>query len=392
MNKGMINWSIINRKVTLFLVFIMIALGLYAYYVIPKQESPDVTTTVAVVTAVYPGAAPEDVEKLVTSEIEDKVKQIKGFRYSESQSRNSVAAVVLYLESDTDADKAWTDLREKMQELDNQLPEGCWPIQVDTDLAETAGIILVLSNDSALQKETAYSNTELATFAKRIERELAKVRGISKVKVFGEQQREVRVVVDHQRLANYNSSMDEVVQVLVAQNVEIPSGTIDDGKTKINVVTPAMFASLNEIENLVIKISAETGAVVRLKDLADVNWGIEEDAYKNRFLGDEAVLVSAYFADDMNIVLVGNEVEQELERLRYLIPEGVKVDQVLFQPGEIQQAVSGFITDLLKGVLLVILVVLFGSNLRNSLIVSTAIPLSILMTFIAMYLFKIKVD
>jgi len=384
MNGGLIHWAIMNRKVTIFLVLIVVVLGLYSYYVIPKQESPDVATTIALITAVYPGASPEDMEKLVTSEIENKVKQINGFRYSESKSKNSVAVVVLYLENEIDLDKAWTDLREKMRELQNQLPAGCLPIQVDTDLAETAGIILALSSDK-------YSSSELVGFAEKMERELARIRGVSKVEITGEQKKEVRVTVDYQKLANYNLSMDEIVQMLKAQNMEIPSGAIDDGTTKINVMTPALFSSLKEIENLILDVSKQTGAVTRLKDTATVLWNIEEDSYKIKYMGNDAVLLTGYFADDLNIVLTGREVEKALRKLIDEIPEGVRVDKILFQPHDVQEAVDSFILNLIKGVILVIIVVFLGTNFKNSLVVSTAIPLSILMTFVVMYFFKIKV-
>lgn len=384
MEKGLIYQAIKNRKITIFTVLLIIILGINCYHVIPKQEKPDVSAPIALITTIYPGASPEDVEKLVTSEIEDEIKEIKGYDNCFSNSKNSLAIIILELHSDADTDKAWDDLRQKMDDLQAQLPDECFPIQIDTDLTETAGIMISLSGKN-------YSYEDLTSYAEKFEKELAKVKGVSRFEIVGEQNKEIKVVMDYQKLNHYNLSLEEVAQILKIQNIEIPSGAIKDGDSKINVTAPAMYTSLKEIENIILSVSKETGAIVRLRDIADVKWDLEDDTSKIKFMGQNSILLTGYFEDDLNIVLVGKEVEKILEKLNRNLPADLSVDNILFQPHDVHKAVNDFGKNLIFGIILVVVVVLLGMNIRNALVISTAIPLSILMTFIAMYLFKIKV-
>ncbi len=384
MEKGLIYQAKKNRKVTILVTFLIIIFGLYSYNLIPKQEKPDVSAPIALITTIYPGASPEDVERLVVSEIEDEVKEIKGYDYCSSEAKNSLAIVILELDSQADIDKAWNELRQKMEDLQSELPEECYPLEIDTDLTETAGIIISISGEN-------YSYEDLTGYAENLEKELTKVPGISRLEIIGEQKKEIKIIIDYQKLNHYNLSADEVAGILNIQNIQIPSGAIRDGDSKINVTTPAMYTSLKEIENLILDISEETGALVYLKDIAEIKWDLEEDTAKFKYSGQNSILLTAYFADNLNIVSVGKEVAKVLDKLKKNLPSDLAVDNILFQPHEVHNKVNDFIKNLLFGMILVIIVVLVGMNLRNALIISTAIPLSILMTFIAMFFLKIKV-
>lgn len=142
---NLIKATIINRRITLFAIILSFIFGLYSYYIMPKQESPDISVTVALITTVYPGASAQDVESLVTRKIEDKVTEVEGYWRVSSNSQNNVSVVLLELETGTDVDKAWNQLRQKMDELQSDLPEECEEININTDLYKTAGMILSFS-------------------------------------------------------------------------------------------------------------------------------------------------------------------------------------------------------------------------------------------------------
>ena len=125
MKKGLINLSIENRQVTIFVVIMLIILGIYSYYVVPKQEYPDVSAPAAMITVVYPGASPEDMEKLVTSKIEEKIIELDGYDYSNSFSQNSISAILVVLDmnlTETEIDDIFDDLRRKIDDLKDELP------------------------------------------------------------------------------------------------------------------------------------------------------------------------------------------------------------------------------------------------------------------------------
>lgn len=385
MKKGLIYEAIKKRKVTLFLAVIVLIMGFYSYHIIPKQENPDVSAPIAQIVTIYPGASPEEVESQVTSKIEDKLTEIDGYDYSKSWSNNSVSIVILYLNNDeADVDKAWPQLRQKMDDVQGDLPEECFDIEVKTNLADTAGMIISLSGDN-------YSYEQLASYAENFKKELSKIEGVSRFDVDGEQEKEVKVEVDIEKLNHYALSLEDVWKILKIQNLEIPPGAIENNEAKINVKAPGHYVSLKDIENTIIDISRTTGGAVRLKDIANVYMGLEDSSYKIKQEGKNAVLLTGYFKDNKNIVIIGKDVREKLDELKSRLPEDVKIDEVLFQPEDVDQAVSGFILNLLEGIAFVVVVVFIGMGFKNAIVVSTAIPLSILMTFITMNFLGIKV-
>lgn len=374
--------SIRNRKIVFALSFVFMIFGLYNYYIIPKQEDPDITPPFAMITTVYPGASPEIIERLVTKKIEDKLVEIEGYDYSQSFSKNSVSIVILRLRNDADPEKTWGVLRRKMEDLQSQLPEGCSDVDVNTDLADTSGMIISLSGKD-------YSYEQLEFFAEGLKKELMKIDGVSKFDINGVQKKEIKIDVEPEVLNQYKLSLQDIINIIAARNVEIPAGTIE-GSSTINVKVSGKYESMEDIKNTVVYVSPETGGSVRLKDIAKVYIGLEDANYKVKHNGKNAVLLTGYFINNKNIVLVGKEVEEKLESLKYNLPDDVSMDKVLYQPHEVAKSTNNFIINLLEGVLFVIAVVFAGMGLRNALIVSAAIPLSICITFIMMSIFKIK--
>lgn len=384
MEKGLIYQVIHNRRFTLFFTFIALLLGLYSYYVIPKQESPNVKAPFAIIKTIYPGAEPAEVEKLVTKVIEDKIIEVPGYKTSSSYSRNSISIVVLELQNDADVDKAWTDLRRYMDDLQSGLPAECQKVDVNTDLADTPGMILSLSGDQ-------YSYEQLSDFADQYKNELNKIDGISRFEVDGVQKKEAQVEVNTARMNQYALSLDDIVNALKIQNLDIPSGSLSNGNTKINVSIPASFNSLQDIENCVVSVSKDTGAIVHLNDIAAVSWKLADSTTRIRENGHNAILLSAFFSDNNNIVLIGNDVQSKLNLLKEQMPPGLNVDEVTYQPANVNQSVTNFFINLLEGIALVLVVVFLGMGWKNAIVASTAVPLSILIAFCAMYLLKIRV-
>lgn len=381
--KGLIFTIIKNWKFTLFFTFLAIILGIYSYYMVPKQESPDVSAPFAVIKTIYPGASPEDVEKLVTRVIEEKVAEVPGYKTSQSFSKNSISVVVLELNNEVDVEKSWNELRRILEDAQDKVPSECLKIAADTELSKTAGMIISLSGEG-------YSYEQLTAFAEDFKDKLSKIQGISRFTIDGVQNKVAKVEVRAAELNKYSLSLDELLKLLQAQNLQIPSGALSNGSVKINVRTPGIFTSLTDIENTVIDVSRTTGAIVRLKDVADVKWDLEESNYQLRQNGKNAILLSGYFTENENIVLIGKDVRAQLDQLKSQMPPELTVEEVVYQPTEVEKSVSDFFKNLLEGIGLVLVVVFLGMGFKNALVASTAVPLSIGITFIVMYLIGIK--
>jgi len=383
MKKGIIYAAVKYKKITLFIVAFLMVLGIYSYYLLPRQEYPNITPPIALITTVYPGASPIDVERLVTSKIEEEIKELGGYDYSDSTSKNSYSVVVLRLEKSADIDKSWTELRRKMEDLQAELPDGCGSIYINTDLVDTAGMMISMSGDS-------YSYEQLASYAEELKDELGNVSGVSRFDIVGKQEKDVKVEVDAYKLNYLGLSMGDLGNIIVAQNTKIPPGQVNDGSTKIDISIPAAYSSLSDIENTIIGVSKENGSTARLKDIAEVSMDLEESNYKIKQNGKNAVLLTGYFKDNLNVVLVGEDVDKIIDSFKSRLPKDITFDKVLFQPEDIGKSINDFVLNLLEGVLFVVAVVFIGMGMRNAVIVSTAIPVSMISTFIVMRFADIK--
>ncbi len=197
--------------------------------------------------------------------------------------------------------------------------------------------------------------------------------------------------VDLSMLNQMSISIEDIAKILAAQNVEIPSGAIEKNGIKINVKTPGIYESLDDIKNAIISISPDTGVVTRLQDIADVYMAVEDGASKFKQNGDNAVLLTGYFEDSKNVVLIGKDVRETLDRVKAGLPDNLSVEEVIYQPQAVATSTGDFMDNLMQGILFVIVVVFIGMGLRNATVVSTAIPLSILMTFGVMYISGLKI-
>jgi multidrug efflux pump len=321
--KNLVMISIENRKIVFFIVILIIIAGIYNYYFLPKQEDPDITVPVAVITVVYPGASPENVEKLITRKIEDEVVSLPGFDTVSSHSRNSAAIIVVWLEQEADTEIVWRKLRDRMQDIKPELPGEVENIEIDTNLDETAGVILGISGETHTYEELEY-------YAEIIENDLRSIDGISRIALSGIQNKEIVVEADIEKLRFYDISLNDIVNIIKSQNIEIPSGEIKKDDYRISINTKGTYTSLEDIGNTVVYISMDSGGAVTLKDIASISYRLEEGNEKVTVNSKEAILVSSYFKKDKNIILIGKDVNSIIENSRKSIPDTVKIEKFYF--------------------------------------------------------------
>lgn len=381
---GLIKKAILHRRITLFIMLVLIGAGVYNYFVSPRQETPEIVAPVALISVVYPGATPQDVESLVTSKIEGEIRQIEGYDYSYSYSKDSIAIVILRLSYETDIKEAWATLRQTMSDLQGDLPGGCSAIEVNTDLTDTAGLMISMSSD-------IYNYDQLVEYAKTIQEGLASLQGLSRFDIIGEQKKILSVTMNEEQFSNYHLSYQNVIDLIRAQNIEIPSGDIGEGRSSVKVRVEGFFQDKNDLQETIIAVSEDDGSIVHLKDVAKVDYVLDENNEKIIHDGKTAILLVGYFNSNENIVSVGDDVSRLIDQYKEALPEGIEFTNILDQPATVDAAISDFIDNLIQGVFFVIVVVFVGMGIRNAVIVSTAIPASILMTFAAMRIFHIQV-
>jgi multidrug efflux pump subunit AcrB len=385
MDKGLTYLTLKNKRFSIFLVVIVLVLGFFNYSIMPRQEVADVSPPLAQVIAVYPGGSPETIERLITSEIESEVSEIKGYDRSNSISKEGISIVNVFLEDSANPEKSWIDLNEKIDDLQGIMPEGTRPIQVNTDIGDTAGMIIALSGKG-------YSYEVLADYARHIQDNLIGIDGVESFEIVGDLEKKIEVEVNQEKLNTTNLTLNKISNLLKAQNIKIPAGYLESDDFKIKVNTDGDYQNLENIENTIISVSPMNQSVLRLKDIAKVSYVFDDSSPRYRQGGSETVLLAGYFKESLNIVTVGESVEEELSRLENNLPKELKLTKVTFQPTEVEESIRAFIINLLQAIGFVILVVLIGMGFKNALIVSTTIPFSIALTFIVMNFLGIKLE
>ncbi len=367
--------------VILFLVFFVVA-GIGAYWVIPKQENPNTNLPAALITTIYPGATSVEVEEFVTKKIESRLSEIPNIDLLNSYSYNSASIVVVMFDIAADENEALAQLKDAIDEVSLDLPPLAMTPNVQTDLVDVPQFIIALSNDT-------YQLSDLADYANSMASDLLRVNGVRKVDVVGKGIKQVMINVNLDDLYLYQVSIENIVQLLQAQNLTIPSGAIDYQDSKINVQTPATFQSLEDIENIVISGSQEQIGFVYLKDVADV---YVQTSYDRFYQHDDqqAVFIVGYFDVDKNAVAIGRHVDREIVRLVADLPSDIVYDEMVLSYQDINNSINSFIVDLLISVVLIVIIVMIAVQFQNALVVSISLPLSIMAAFIIMYLMNIE--
>ncbi|PAB59790.1 efflux RND transporter permease subunit [Anaeromicrobium sediminis] len=371
--RKIIEKAINKRKITLFFAIFFSITGIISYYFVPKQENPDVSLPAAIITTIYPGATAEDMNKLVAKKIEDEIIDIDGLNHIETTCKKGVSNILVMLEMDTDTDKAWDDLKDKLKAVENQLPEGCFIPQLNTDIAETTGIIISLSGEK-------YSYEQLNSYAEDFRDELLTIDGMSRIDIIGEVEKEVKVQVNMDRLNQYDLSLEDVYKIISAENIQLPSGEIQYEDGKMEIIIPQTYDSIRDIEETIL-MGTRDGGMVRLKDIAKIYMDLEDGSKKFKQDGKNAILIAGYFKEKENIVLIGKDVRVKLDEIKEVFSKDLIINEVMFQPEDVNKSITDFGMNLIQGMAFVIIVVFFITGFKNALVVSAGIPLSVLFTF-----------
>lgn len=373
-----------NRKILIFFIVLVFIAGIYSYVMLPKQESPDISVPAAIVTCVYPGASQEDVEQLVTSKIDDEIKSLEGYDYVSSFAMNSYSLSIFELEYGGDIDKSWDDLRTKMDELQEELPSECLPIETKTDLMETAGMVITLSGEN-------YSYEALSRYGEAFIDRLSSIDGVRRFEMDGKIDKELIVELDIDKVNRLSLSFGEILKTLQGQNIEIPSGLIEEGDTLVPLNIGGSYESIEDIENLIIGISPDNHSALRLKDVGKVYYDDSDAGIRFKNNGQNAIILTGYFKDDQNVLLIGDDVRSMMDAFKTELPSDIDFHEVIFQPNDVSKSIDNFMVSLIQGIILVILVVFVGMGFRNAIIVSLAIPLAIVMTFLTMPFMDVRI-
>jgi HAE1 family hydrophobic/amphiphilic exporter-1 len=373
-----------HRKVTVLMVALaVLAFGAVGFSRLPINLLPSLSYPSLTVQTEFANAAPAEVEQLITRPVEEVVGVLKGLKQIHSISRSGISEVTLEFGWEADMDNLAMDIREKLDRLELPL-DADTPIVLRYDPALDPIMKLSLSGPMALTRLRWMGEREVKEALERIE-------GVASAKVQGGEEEEIHINIHQGKVAAMGITPQELATILRDSNINRPGGSLKNRQTQLLVRTVNEYQNLDEIREL--RVTPPDRPKVRLGDIAEVSWASKDREEIARFGGQEGVLISLYKEGDANTVQVATEVKAALTRLQNSLPEETRLNLQFDQARFIEQSINEVKQSLLIGGLLAILVLwLFLRDFRLTAIITTAIPLSVVATFIFMYRLDVSLN
>ncbi len=394
----------ISRPILIWMALASIAvLGVQAYFRLPAELNPKVDLPILVVTAVFPGAGPPEMEAQVTRPLEDAVGTVGSVKDVFSSSQANVSIISLTFAGGTNIESAVADVRTRIDSIRAQLPAECRP-PVVAKLDINALPVLYFGLESA-----SLSAEKLRTLAdKAIRPRIERVDGVAGCQVVGGELKEIQISVDSHSLVRYGLNIEDVVNSLKAASRDVPAGEIVRGDRETTVRLVGSLGTLNEIRSVQLVSPALAAAAGRLPtpgasalptppltiaDVATVEEGRAQQTQINRVNGRDGIGVIVTRASDANTVAVVDGVNEALEQIKPEMPTDLKRVTLRDDSVTVRDALEDVNASLVLGAILAMAVILlFLHNLRGTLIVSLAIPSCMIATFLVMYLVKFTLN
>ncbi|MGI6452573.1 MAG: efflux RND transporter permease subunit [Syntrophomonadaceae bacterium] len=375
--RGLIEFSVKRPVTIIILVSVVLIMGFFTFSRLAVDLYPEMKFPVAAVITSYQGAGPEEVESQVTEPLEGVLTTLGNLETLQSFSSSGQSVVIVSFKWGTDIDNAALDIREKVGMVESYLPDG---VEKPTVFKMDPTMMPILQMGIG-GKDLA----QLQSIAEEvIEPRLSRIPEIASVEITGGLQREVRVEVDPVKLENYGLSLSQVNQVLQMENFNTSAGTVEHGGRKYFVRNLQQFEKIDDIRN--VAILSPTGNTIFLRDIAEITDGYKDVNQITKMNGISAVGIHCLKQTDANTINACDAVRQEMEKISQELGIDFEVEYVFDQSLYIKETIDSTKKMMYEGAILAMLVLfLFLRNGRSTVIIFTAIPLSVVATFIIMY-------
>jgi HAE1 family hydrophobic/amphiphilic exporter-1 len=367
----------VRRPVTIgMLVVTVIIFGAVSFTRLPVNLLPEISYPTLTIETKYAGAAPAEVESLITRPVEESVGIISGVQRLTSRSRSGLSQVTLEFAWKTNMDLATLEAREKLDLV--TLPRDAEkPAILRFDPSGDPILRLGLSGTGDLSRLRVVAEDE-------VKKDLESIDGLASVKVEGGLERQIEVRVDESRLASYGLTVQDVITALARNNVNLAGGSIYEHEARYLVRTLNEFQTSDDVARTIIRDA--NGRQVRLDDVAEVGWGHRDREVIARINGQESVSLNVYKEGDANTVAVARAVKARLARIQKALPAGMTLATIFDQSTFIEGAISEVLSNGWQGGLLAILVIFFFlKEVRSTAVIALSIPISVVATFVVMY-------
>lgn len=376
--RRLIQTSIKRPVAVIMLVIVVLLLGTISLRDLKVDLFPEIDLPVAVVATTYEGAAPQEIEKLVTEPIESSVGTIEGIDTIQSVSQNSASLVIMLFDYGVSIDNVLNDVREKVDQVSGMLPDNAnSPTVMRLDPQATPVVYLGLSGAPIEQLQDVAEQS--------IQPDIERASGVASATIIGGIEREIRVELNQSRMEQFGLTGGQVSQALAAENRSVSAGTVERGTQDVSIRIDGEYTSIDEIEKT--QITLQDGNTITLRDIAHI-----EDTFKERgslasVNGKDALAFSVMKQSDANTVEVADAVKKAMQKINDKYEDrGIELTVIIDTSEYITESMDTVVSNMLVGGILATLILLvFLRSIRTTLVIAFSMPIAIISTFTLMY-------
>ena len=381
-------YSLENKKIIYFFLAIMLIGGIYSFFKLPKKEDSPFVIKQAVLVTQYPGATPQEVEKLITEPIEREIQSMSDVFQIKSESYFGMSKISIELQPTLAPDYMpvkWDELRRKVANIQPRLPSGASAINVSDDFGDVFGIYYALTADEG------FTYDDMRDWAQKIKTELTPIQGVQKVYLFAEQTQVVNVRISVPKLANLGIDPNSIQQVLQTQNLLVNTGEIMTGTYQLRVRAEGTYKSIEDIRDQLIVTKG--GGEVRLGDIATIERGyMDPPSNLMRVDGKRAIGIGVATGAKDDVVAVGGAVAEHLKEMEQLFPIGMELKTIYPENQIANEANNGFILNLIESLLIVIVIIFLVMGSRAGMLVGSSLLFSVGGTLLIMLIWGVGLN
>ncbi|BEU86806.1 multidrug efflux RND transporter permease subunit MexK [Selenomonas sp. TAMA-11512] len=370
-----------NASLVIYFVLVIAVGGIFSYVKLGRMEDPDFTIRQMIVTAYWPGASAEEIERQVTDKLEKKIQDIPGLDNVKSCTMAGRTYIYVSLDQTLPTESihpTWRDVRNFCEDIRHELPDGVMGPYYNDRFDDVYGNIYALTGDG-------YTYEDMRAEAERIRRTLVQVPDVRKVSLIGEQTEKIYVEIKREKLETMGIDPASFIELLKAQNAMMPAGAIDTETDDVYLRVTGDFADVEAIKNLPLNVG---GKVYRVGDVAAVERRfVEPSDPKMYYRGEPAVGIAVSMEPGGNILRLGDSLRKVVdEEVAPELPAGLVIHRVSDQPQVVEDSIDDFVSTLREAIIIVLFVSFLSLGLRTGMVVAVCIPLVLLATFLFMYI------
>lgn len=376
-----------HKSIMLLLVCVLVITGIYSLVVMPKNEFPSGTIRQGVVVGVYPGATTREVEEQLTRPLEKFLWEFKEIKKEKtySQTKDGMCYIFIELNGDVkDKDEFWSKFKLRLQQYKSSLPTGVMALITNDDFGDTSAMLITLES-----RDKTYR--ELHDYMTDLQDRLRTIPQVANLRVYGEQNEQIGVYIDRDRLEDYGLNSTTLLSQLMSQGMTLMSGSIDDRKTVRPIHLRATSVTENDIARQIV-FSDPSGHIIRLSDIATIKREYPDaDSYvKNN--GVKCIVLSLEMNEGNNIVQFGKEVKAILNDFKATLPNDVSIFPITDQSEVVNSSVLEFLQELLIAICSVIIVIMVLLPMRVAGVAASTIPITIFIVLALFYALGIELN